>query len=152
MRTDWDFVLHLPLRYVDETRVVPIAALTAGDEAQVEGEIVESKVVYRGRRQLVARLADAGGELLLRFLNFYPSQVKALAAGRRVRALGTVRGGALGGLEMVHPRLRAADDRSSLPTRLTPVYPSAEGLPQHWLRARIERALRDVDLSDCLPE
>jgi ATP-dependent DNA helicase RecG len=152
LRTDWDFVLHLPLRYVDETRVVPIAALTAGDEAQVEGEIVESKVVYRGRRQLVARLADAGGELLLRFLNFYPSQVKALAAGRRVRALGTVRGGALGGLEMVHPRLRAADDRSSLPTRLTPVYPSAEGLPQHWLRARIERALRDVDLSDCLPE
>jgi ATP-dependent DNA helicase RecG len=151
LRTDWDFVLHLPLRYVDETRVVPIADLRAGDEAQVEGEIVDSKVVVRGRRQLVARLADASGELLLRFLNFYPSQVKTLAAGRRVRALGTVRGGALGGLEMVHPRVRAADDRSSLPTRLTPVYPSTEGLPQHWLRARIERALRDVDLTDCLP-
>jgi ATP-dependent DNA helicase RecG len=151
LRTDWDFVLHLPLRYVDETRVVPIAELKAGDEAQVEGEILDSKVVVRGRRQLVVRLADAGGELLLRFLNFYPSQVKALAAGRRVRALGTVRGGTLGGLEMVHPRVRAADDRPSLPTRLTPVYPSTEGLPQHWLRARIERALRDVDLTDCLP-
>ncbi len=151
LRTDWDFVLHLPLRYVDETRVVPIAELRVGEEAQVEGEVVAAQVVHRGRRQLLVRLADASGELVLRFLNFYPSQVKALAAGRRVRVFGSARGGAIGGLEMVHPRMRAADEATPLPTRLTPIYPTTEGLPQHWLRARIERALRDVDLTDCLP-
>ena len=54
-------------------------------------------------------------KLLLRFLHFYPSQAKSVAAGKRVRVLGAVRGGALG-LEMVHPRVRAADE-TPLPTR-----------------------------------
>ncbi|MCX7902041.1 MAG: ATP-dependent DNA helicase RecG [Burkholderiaceae bacterium] len=150
LRADWDFVLHLPLRYKDETRVVPVAQLRPGTEALVQGQIVESRVVTRGRRQLLARLADDSGELLLRFLHFFPSQLRALAIGNRVRAFGTVRGGALGALEMVHPRLRSAED-TALPTRLTPIYPTTEGLPQQWLRARITRALRAVDLTDPLP-
>jgi ATP-dependent DNA helicase RecG len=150
LAADWDFLLHLPLRYVDETRVVPIAGLAAGDEAQVEGDVQAAEVAYRGRRQLLVRLADEGGDILLRFLHFYPSHRAALAPGRRIRALGAVRGGPLG-LEMVHPQVRTAT-AETLPTRLTPVYPGTEGLPQHWLRKRIERALRDVDLSDTLPE
>ena len=81
LATDWDFLLHLPLRYVDETRVTPIDQLQGGEEAQVEGTIVASEISYRGRRQLTARLADDTGELLLRFLHFYPSQAKSVAAG-----------------------------------------------------------------------
>jgi ATP-dependent DNA helicase RecG len=150
LASDWDFLLHLPLRYIDETRVTPIAELAGGDEAQVEGTIVASEITYRGRRQLSARLADDTGEVLLRFLHFYPSQAKSLAAGRRVRALGAVRGGTLG-LEMVHPRVRAAGE-APLPTRLTPVYPAAAGISQAWLRTRIERALRDVKLTETVPE
>ncbi|HTT10640.1 MAG TPA: ATP-dependent DNA helicase RecG [Burkholderiaceae bacterium] len=149
LATDWDLLLHLPLRYVDETRVTPIAELAGGEEAQVEGDIVASEISYRGRRQLTARLADETGEVLLRFLHFYPSQAKSLAVGRRVRALGAVRGGTLG-LEMVHPRVRAAAE--ALPTRLTPVYPAGAGISQQWLRTRIEHALRAVALTDTLPE
>jgi ATP-dependent DNA helicase RecG len=150
LATDWDFLLHLPLRYVDETRLTPIAELAGGEEAQVEGQIAAAEISYRGRRQLTARLADATGEIVLRFLHFYPSQAKSLAAGRRVRALGAVRGGPLG-LEMVHPRVRSADD-APLPTRLTPVYPASAGISQQWLRTRIERALRDVDAFDTVPD
>ncbi len=150
LRNDWDFVLHLPLRYEDETHVTPIADLAAGTDAQIEGEIVASEVTRRAHRQLVVRVADAGGELLLRFLHFYPSQLASLAVGRRVRAFGTVRA-ALTGNEMVHPRVRGADAADALPQRLTPVYPTAAGVPQSWLRQRIERALRDVDLADTLP-
>ncbi|MGE5339026.1 MAG: ATP-dependent DNA helicase RecG [Gemmatimonadota bacterium] len=150
LKSDWDYVLHLPLRYEDETQLTPIASLAAGGEAQVEGEIVAAEVVYRGRRQLVVRLADATGELLLRFLHFYPSQLKSLAAGRRVRAFGIVRGGLMGN-EMVHPRVRAVGAESALPSALTPVYPTTAGVPQAWLRGRIERALRDVDIVDSLP-
>ena len=154
LRTDWDFLLHLPLRYEDETRITPIAGLQPGEDAQVEGEIVASEVSFRGRRQLNVRLADASGELLLRFLHFYPSQRKSLAVGRRVRAFGNVRAAHLGasmGLEMVHPRVRAAGTESALPLSLTPVYPTTEGVPQSWLRKRVERALRDVDIVDTLP-
>ena len=154
LRSDWDYVLHLPLRYEDETRITPIAALSANVDAQVEGEIVSSEVAYRGRRQLNVRLADDSGELLLRFLNFYSSQLKSLAVGRRVRAFGVPRPayhGVYAGMEMVHPRVRAVAEDGTLPTSLTPIYSSTEGVPQSWLRKRIDRALRDVDLIDSLP-
>ena len=154
LKTDWDFLLHLPLRYEDETRITPIAELPLGIEAQAEGTIESCEVVFRGRRQLQARLRDDSGELLLRFLNFYASTQKQLAVGRRVRVYGAARAGFYGALaEMVHPRVRVASDEP-LPSRLTPVYPSTDGLPQAWLRKRIDRALRDVDVArgDTLPE
>jgi len=147
---DWDFVLHLPLRYEDETRVTPIAELAPGSEAQVEAEVLAADVIYRGRRQLRVTVRDASGELVLRFLHFYPSQLKQFDLGRRVRAFGSVRGG-LVGAEMVHPRVRRADDDTPLPTALTPIYPAPEGVPQSWLRKRIDRALRDVDIIEVLP-
>ncbi len=88
---------------------------------------------------------------MLRFLNFYSSQIKQMAVGRRFRIFGLVRGG-LAGAEMIHPRVRACDQRRSVCRRsLTPVYPSPEGVPQSWLRKRIDRALRDVDIDDVLP-
>ncbi len=151
LKSDWDFVLHLPLRYEDETRVTAIAELVTGAEAQIEAEVVRAEVVYRGRRQLHVTVRDAGGVLLLRFLHFYPSQLKQLAAGRRVRAFGAVHGG-LAGAEMVHPRIRSVDIDAPLPKGLTPIYPTTAGVPQSWLRKRIERALRDVELRDLLPE
>ena len=144
-----DFVLHLPLRYEDETRVVPINTLRPGFPAQVEGEITKSEVLYRPRRQLTATLADESGELQLRGLNFYPSQQKQVSVGKRLRARGEVRGG-LFGREMVHPRMTNAD--APLPTALTPVYPSTEGLPQLTLRRAIAQALDRADLSDTLPD
>ncbi|MBZ0143636.1 MAG: ATP-dependent DNA helicase RecG, partial [Rhodocyclaceae bacterium] len=58
IRTQSDLVLHLPLRYEDETRLTAIADLRSGVPAQVEAEIVESDVKYRPRRQLVVRVRD----------------------------------------------------------------------------------------------
>jgi ATP-dependent DNA helicase RecG len=147
---DWDFLLHLPLRWIDETQVTPIAQLVAGAEQQAEGEVVAAEVAVRGRRQFLVRLADAGGELLLRFFHFYPSTRQQLAVGRRVRVYGLVRGGLMG-LEIAHPRVQPAGDGRPLPQRLTPVYPSTEGVGQAWLRSRIERALRDVEITETVP-
>ena len=151
LKSDWDFVLHLPLRYEDETRITPIVQLIAGNEAQVEAEVIAADVVYRGRRQLRVTVRDATGSLVLRFLNFYSSQSKQMAVGRKLRIFGLVRGG-LAGDEMIHPRVRASDFDTPLPRSLTPVYPSPEGVPQSWLRKRIDRALRDVDVDDVLPD
>ncbi len=148
--SDWDFVLHLPLRYEDETRITPIAELIAGSESQVEAEVLSADVVYRGKRQLRVTVRDETGQLMLRFLNFYSSQIKQMALGRRFRIFGIVRGG-LAGAEMIHPRMRACDSADPLSKALTPVYPSPEGVPQSWLRKRIDRALRDVDIDDVLP-
>ena len=72
LRAPRDLLLHLPLRYEDETRLTPIAQVRPGFPAQVEGEVTSAEVVLRPRRQLVARISDGSGTLVGRWLNFYP--------------------------------------------------------------------------------
>ena len=118
LRRDIDLALHLPLRYEDETRITPIASLRDGQTAQIEGVVSESEVQTRSRRQLIVHVNDGTETLLLRFLNFYPSQQKTMAAGVRLRVRGELRGGFLG-REMVHPVVKPAS--AALPAALTPV-------------------------------
>ncbi|MBI5438650.1 MAG: ATP-dependent DNA helicase RecG [Nitrosomonadales bacterium] len=146
-----DLLLHLPLRYEDETHLAPISTVQPGMNAQVQGIIAHSEVVFRPRRTLVCRLQDNGGELYLRFLNFYPSQQKQLAEGKQIRAVGEVRMGYYG-LEMVHPKCRAVDDDTPLQQSLTPIYPTTAGLSQIVLRKLIANALETLPLPDTLPE
>jgi len=148
---DIDLALHLPLRYEDETRLVPIGTLADGDLAQVQGEVRDCRVEHsRTRRHLVARVRDDSGELVLRWLNFYPSQQKQLAPGRLVRVRGEVRGGFLG-LEIVHPVLKVVEPGTPLPRALTPVYPSTAALPQAYLRKAVASALARAPLHEILP-
>jgi ATP-dependent DNA helicase RecG len=151
LRSDMDLVLHLPLRYEDETKVLSIheAGFMAGSAAQVEGVVTECDIQYRPRRQLVVTIADESGPLVMRFLNFYGSQVKQLACGTRVRARGEVRHGFFGA-EMVHPTYKVVQEGDPLPNALTPVYPAGEGLSQAYLRKTIANALTRVDWRDTL--
>jgi ATP-dependent DNA helicase RecG len=145
-----DFALHLPMRYEDETRLVPIASLRDGSVGQVEGVVRDCEVQIRGRRQLVVRLNDGSDDLVLRFLHFYPSHQKALAVGTRVRVRGEARGGFFG-LEMVHPTFKAVTEGAPLATALTPVYPTSAQLPQAYLRKAMDANLARADLSELLP-
>ena len=154
LRRDIDFVLHLPLRYEDETRITAVSDAPPGVAAQFEVEVVSCDLVFRPRRQLVVRVQDDSGTLTLRFLNFYPSQQKVLQPGVRLRVFGELRDGFLGD-EIIHPRFHvvASSDAGStaLPTSLTPVYPTTAGLGQATLRRLIDRALTRGDLTDTLP-
>ena len=148
---DFDFVLHLPLRYLDETHIYPIAHAPYGQLAQVEVTIVSNEVRFRPRRQLVCLVEDGSGEMYVRLLNFYPSQQKMLAAGSRVRLLGEMRVGFLGP-EMVHPQIRVVREGVALKENLTPVYPTTAGLGQAPLRKLIGTALASCNLQDTLPD
>lgn len=149
LRIPEDFVLHLPLRYEDETAIMSIQALCAGMSAQVEGEVIDSEVKFKPRRQLTATLRDESGLLHLRWLTFYPSQQQQMKAGRRWRVRGEVRNG-FHGLEIIHPKVTAPN--SPLPASLTPVYPTTDGLSQPSLRKVIAQALDQVSLEDTLPD
>ena len=150
LRRDIDLALHLPLRYEDETRVLAIADSPDGEPVQVEGIVTECRIEQRGRRQLLVRIQDDSGSLLLRFLNFYPSHQKTLAVGARVRVRGEARNGFFG-REMVHPHFKAVDAHTPLATALTPVYPSSAQLPQAYLRKAVAAALRRAPLDELLP-
>jgi ATP-dependent DNA helicase RecG len=145
-----DLLLHLPLRYEDETHLTPIAQALPGETVQVQGEVTHCEVMFRPRRTLVCRIQQGDEELILRFLNFYPSQQKQLAVGKQIRAIGEVRGGFFG-LEMVHPKCKSVDDDTPLPQSLSPVYPTTAGLSQTVLRKLIDNALQSIPLSDTLP-
>ena len=82
LRTVQDLLFHLPLRYEDRTRVVPIGTLRAGDRAVIEGEIQLAEVVFRKRRALLCRITDGSGFLTLRFFHFSAAQQAALTRGR----------------------------------------------------------------------
>lgn len=144
----WDRVLHLPLRYEDETHLYPIADAPAGQSVLVEGEIIESGVRFQGRRILACKIEDGSGSLEIRFMNFYPSQVKILEKGKRMRFFGEVRSGFLG-KEMIHPKVSRAGIEFN--DALTPVYPTTAGLTQKKLKMLIDEALESVALSETLP-
>lgn len=141
-----DLLFHLPLRYQDRTRIVPIGSLQPGDEVVVEGEVRVSDIQMGRRRALLCRIQDGTGTLTLRFFHFSAAQKNGLAPGKRVRCFGEARPGP-NGLEMVHPEYRASGNDGLQPTdtHLTPVYPMTEGLQQNKLRKLMEQALSWLD-------
>ncbi|MEO1957625.1 MAG: ATP-dependent DNA helicase RecG [Methylophilaceae bacterium] len=145
-----DLLLHLPLRYIDETRIVAIRDLRLGESAQVQGEIVHAEVIYKPRKALIARLADESGQLTLRFWHFYPSQIDGLKVGNQLRAYGEIRHGYFG-YEMVHPQCKAAGNNTALSEQLTPIYPTTAGLTQSSIRKAIKTAMQMELCVETLP-
>ena len=147
---DIDLALHLPLRYEDETRLTLLREARDGETVQVEGVVRDNRIEARGRRQLIVRLHDGSGEVLLRFLNFYGSQQKSWGVGVRLRVRGELRNGFFG-REMVHPQVRIVQEGAPLAQALTPVYPTTAGLPQAYLRKAVAAGLARAPLDELIP-
>ncbi|WP_439886760.1 ATP-dependent DNA helicase RecG [Pseudomonas sp. MBLB4123] len=156
LETLQDVLFHLPLRYQDRTRIVPIGALRPGQDAVVEGVVVGADVVMGRRRSLLVRLQDGSGTLSLRFYHFSQAQKEGLKRGTQLRCYGEVRPGS-SGLEIYHPEYRALSggEQAAVEQCLTPIYPTTEGLTQQRLRALSEQALARLgphSLPDWLPQ
>ncbi len=136
-----DLLLHVPLRYQDRTRVVRIGEARAGESVVIEAEVEHTSVVSRRRRSLLCRVADGTGSVTLRFFHFNAGQREALRRGRRLRCIGELRAGS-GGAEMIHPELQFDWPPPDSAPRLTPVYPTTEGLHQLTLRRLVAAALK----------
>jgi ATP-dependent DNA helicase RecG len=137
-----DLLLHLPIRYEDRRRIVPINEVAHGVEALVCGKIVSAEVRFGAKRWLRVVIDDGRASLVLRFFHFNEAQKAAMTDGRWLRAFGGVRV-TPGGPEIVHPEYRIADSALELPpeTRLTPIYGLATGITQTRVRALIQQAL-----------
>jgi ATP-dependent DNA helicase RecG len=136
IHTVQDLLFHLPLRYEDRTRLQPLGALVPGTRALVEGRIEHSAIVRARRAMLTVVIADGTGRVVLRFFHFRAHQKQQLSRGTQVRCFGEVRAG-YQGLEMVHPSYQRLVPGREPPIadRLTPVYPSAEGIGQNtWIK------------------
>ena len=149
---DWDFALHLPLRYEDETQITDIRSLAEGTRAQIQAKVVnfQEKRFNNFRPYFLVTVEDDTGRTTLKFFRYCDR--KTLAVGNVVRAYGEVNVAYGGGLEITQPRVKkAADCPEDLPSTLTPIYPTTDGLTQPILRKRIQRALLDIDLRETVP-
>ncbi|MBI4694360.1 MAG: ATP-dependent DNA helicase RecG [Gammaproteobacteria bacterium] len=140
-----DLVFHLPLRYQDRTRIVPIGRLRPKMEVVIEGTIEASQLQYGKRRSLLCRLGDGTGAITLRFFHFTREQQVRLAVGRKLRCFGEVRFGP-SALEIVHPECQFIEGDLAPPpaVSLTPVYGTTDGLHQLTLRRLTDQALASL--------
>lgn len=137
-----DLLFHLPHRYEDRTRIIPMGSLRVGDVAVVEGEVMKADLVMGRRRSLQITLKDNSGFLVLRFFHFNAAQKNQLAEGTPVRCYGEVRPGRAG-YEFYHPEYQT--NPPPMPAEgqatLTPVYPLTEGIQQPRVRGLCQQAL-----------
>jgi ATP-dependent DNA helicase RecG len=144
-----DLLFHLPLRYEDRTRVYPIAKLHPGMWGAVQGEVKLVDTLFGRRKMLAVKMSDGQGSITLRFFNFNAGMKNQFSEGRRVHAYGEIKRG-MNGLEIIHPdyTFTAQDEvQNDLPTTLTPVYSTTEGLRQITLRNLTDQALALVKKS-----
>ena len=158
IRSVQDVLFHLPVRYQDRTRVVPLGSLRPGDEAVCEGVIDHVEIRFGRRRSLLVHLSDSSGRIILRFFHFSAAQKNALSRGARLRCFGAVRNGPAC-LELVHPEYRRVreEDGQEEEATLTPIYPTTEGMHQLSWREITGRALEllgqdDSGLEELIPQ
>lgn len=159
IHTVQDLLFHLPLRYENRTSIKPIKDLKPGEHAVIEGRILHSRVHFGRTRQLLCHIEDDTSTTVLRFFHFTSLQQRILSqAGNYVRCYGEIRWGTTG-LELMHPEFHCCANPQEFPImddRLTPVYPTTEGLHQITFRKLTEQALSMLQnggaLEEYLPE
>ena len=137
-----DLLFHLPLRYIDRTKITPIGGVQPQTEVVIEGEVRASDVVFGRRRSLVCRIQDNTGTTTLRFFHFNKVQQERLKVGARLRCFGEARRG-VSGVEFYHPEYQHIDTNQpqQLEETLTPIYPATEGITQSRIRDLCTQAL-----------
>ncbi len=151
-----DLLFHLPYRYEDRSRIWPIQSLMPGQYAATQGTIAEHHISAGRRRMLTIKITEGNAFLTLRFFNFNASIKNTFQIGLPVKVYGEIKRGQIG-LEIIHPEftLLSSLSQTQQEERLTPVYPTTEGLRQITLRSITEQALALLDetaLQELLPE
>lgn len=148
-----DAVMHLPFRYEDRSFITPIGGANYQAPVLIEGEIMKSSVVFRGRRMLFTEIYDGTGKLTMRMFNFAMAQHKALEVGKMIRCYGNITPGP-NGKQMIHPQYQVfeKDVEIEIEENLTPIYPTTSGLQQNKLKKIIEDSLRFCEEHDLLKE
>lgn len=149
-----DALFHLPLRYIDKTRIQTISQLSPQKEALISVVVLDTRWERGKRNSLYCQVQDATGQLGLRFYHSNRSLQQRLMKGQQLRAYGVVRIGR-SGWEMYHPELEWVSSKApDLPQHLTPIYPTTEGISQNRLQTVIQQVFSEgaPELPECLPE
>ncbi|MCL5947162.1 MAG: DEAD/DEAH box helicase, partial [Chloroflexi bacterium] len=158
LHTVEDLLWHLPRRYVDYSRLVPVAQIRPGQEVTIRAVVqhIAANGGIRGSlRRVEARLSDVTGSCTaVWFGQEWRTKQEALQPGSELFVSGKVRfyGGKL---QFTHPDFEPVGEDAGIHTgRLVPIYPLSGDLPGAWLRVRVKRALDTClqQIQENLPE
>ena len=140
-----DFLFVLPLRYEDRTNLYEIKNAPINKRCLIQGKVIESKILFYGRRALQVLIDDSSGLLKLRFFHFSNAQFKQFQKESNVVCFGLLKENR-NQLEMIHPEYRILSPNQEYKTEetLTPIYSVIESVGQGRLRNLIQQnTLRD---------
>ncbi len=139
----FDLLIYFPTGYEDRTSITSITNLIPGTKCQIEGEIKSCDVTYIPRKNLSVLVEDKSGSIQIRFLNFYPSQIKQFQNGGLIRIYGEARQANLF-YEFIHPDYSFIEADEPLLEHLTPKYALTSGISQKILEKNILKAIEHV--------
>lgn len=145
IKTVGDLLWYLPRRYDDRTKLPKMGSLRAGDTVTVRGQVIgfESKQTRGGLVIQRATLSDGTGTVALVWFN--QPWIKRAFEGFKgeVIAFGQVKESGWT-YEMNGPEFERIDPEEDAEdfTRIMPVYPLTEGLPQRVVRRAAASALQ----------
>jgi len=151
-----DLLFHLPYRYEDKTRAVPLGSVVAGKRMLVMGQITKVTERFSGRRSLVVDIRDETGSISMCLFHFNMRQRENLERANWIRCYGELRPSRYK-LQMIHPEYTVFDTKPRLPDndQLTPVYRRADGISQYLIRTIVKSSLvvsQKQALQELLPD
>ena len=150
-----DLLLHVPRRYIDRSRFVPLDEVPIGEEVTVIVTVVDTRV-RRPRRNLTildATFTDGNAYLQVTWFN-QGFRERQLSEGAEVALSGKIER-AKGRLQMKSPAVDvlASPSQSLVTGRVVPIHPSVGDVSPGYLRRAMHNALlRSRPLADPLPE
>lgn len=136
----FDLILYLPNRYEDRTELFSIKDVKVGKCYQVQGKIINVDVKYYPRKSLIVTIEDQSSALQVRFINFYPSQIKQFQEGKWLRVFGELRQGSIF-KEFIHPDYSIVEPETLPDENFKPIYPLVSGITQKTLSNFIQKAI-----------
>ncbi|MBE3589833.1 MAG: ATP-dependent DNA helicase RecG [Firmicutes bacterium] len=153
IRTAGDLLRHFPRRYDDYSQLRAVAALRPGEQATFRAEIVAVEETRpRPRLSVLHAVArDRSGAILLVWFN-QSFRRRQLQPGREFVFSGRVQW-QKGRLQVENPEYEPVEEAGLHTGRIVPVYPSAAGLSQRYLRRLVAQVLPLADgWRDAVPE
>ena len=136
----FDLILYLPTRYEDRTNIFLIKDIKVGQYYQVQGQVIHVDVKYFPRKNLIVTIEDQSSSMQIRFVNFYPSQVKQFQEGKWVRIYGELKEGKIF-KEFIHPDYAFVDPDQAPDQNFKPIYSLTSGITQKTLTSLIQKGI-----------
>ena len=147
---------HIPHRYLDFSRNIPIARAQIGEVVTIKGELLSLKNQYTksAKKIQIGEITDSSGKITVAWFNqpfltrtLYPGEMVALAGkvdwfGRKKALIAPEYEKLKPGTEPIHTG------------KLIPIYPETSGISSKWLRNRIKYVFPEIqtELQEYLPE